>query len=182
MLLDQRMQESLCRTKFLSALPRPPAGPTASEASLTMPARVKSFFRFFCPLFSFFEHTTPFTPKSGLICSVKLCFDDHGSPVIFRSVSVRPRHLIDQTSTMITSSNSLCRERDAQSLARCSTAHHASQRAVPRANRTRTTANTHIRSATSSTTESPSGDPSLPWQCSCADASPGECTDAASAG
>jgi hypothetical protein len=30
-LLDQRMQESLCRAKFLSALPRPPAGPPASE-------------------------------------------------------------------------------------------------------------------------------------------------------
>src|SRR5215472_6871242 len=29
-------------------------------------------------------------------CSVELCFDDHGSFVIFRSVSVRPRHLIDQ--------------------------------------------------------------------------------------
>ena len=61
-----------------------------------MPARVKIFFMNFCSLFSFFEHTIPFTPKSGLLCSVKLCFDDHGSFVIFRSVSVRPRHLIDQ--------------------------------------------------------------------------------------
>jgi hypothetical protein len=155
------------------------------QASLTMPARVKSLLNFslnFCSLFSFFEHTTPLTPKSGLSCSVKLCFDDHGSFVIFRSVSVRPRHLIDQTSTMITSSNSLCRERDAQSLARCSTAHHAWYRAVPRTNRTRTTANTHIRSATSSTTESPSCDPSPLWQCSCAVASPGAGSDAASAG
>jgi len=42
-----------------------------------------------------FGHTTPFTPKSGLIGSVKLCFDDHGSLVIFRSVSVRPKHLFD---------------------------------------------------------------------------------------
>jgi len=36
-----------------------------------MPARVKNFFCIFCSLFSFFRHTTPFTPKSGLICSVK---------------------------------------------------------------------------------------------------------------
>jgi len=40
-------------------------------------------------------HTTPFTPKSGLPCSVNLCIDDHGSLVIFRSVSVRPIHLFD---------------------------------------------------------------------------------------
>jgi hypothetical protein len=65
------------------------------ETSLTMPARVKKFFCIFCSLFSFFGHTTPFTPKSGLIGSVKLCFDDHGSFVIFRSVSVRPIHLFD---------------------------------------------------------------------------------------
>ena len=43
----------------------------------------------------FFGHTTPFTPKSGLSCSVKLCIDDHGSLVIFRSASVRPKHLFD---------------------------------------------------------------------------------------
>ena len=61
-----------------------------------MPARVKTFFMNFCSLFSFFGHTTPFTPKSGLLCCIKLRFDDHGSFVIFRSVSVRPRHLIDQ--------------------------------------------------------------------------------------
>jgi hypothetical protein len=56
-----------------------------------MPARVKKFF----VLSFFFRHTTPLTPKSGLIGSVKLCFDDHGSFVIFRSVSVRPKHLFD---------------------------------------------------------------------------------------
>jgi len=38
---------------------------------------------------------TPFTLKSGLSCSVRLCFDDHGSLVIFRSASVRPKHLFD---------------------------------------------------------------------------------------
>src|SRR5258708_35998291 len=62
-----------------------------------MSARVEIFVLIFVSLFSFFGHTTPFTPKSGLICSVKLCFDDHGSfVVIFRSASVRPRHLFDQ--------------------------------------------------------------------------------------
>jgi hypothetical protein len=30
-----------------------------------------------------------------LIGFVKLCFDDHGSFVIFRSASVRPKHLFD---------------------------------------------------------------------------------------
>src|SRR6516164_8642614 len=49
---------------------------------------------------------------------------------------------------MITSSNSLCREWDAQSQWRWSNAHHASSRAVPRTNRTQTTANTHSHSAT----------------------------------
>jgi len=49
------------------------------------------FFIFFC----FFGHTTPFTPKSVLLCSVKPHFDDHGSFVIFRSVSVRPIHIFD---------------------------------------------------------------------------------------
>ena len=59
---------------------------------------VKFFFEFFLLLFYFllfFGHTTPFTPKSGLIRSVKLHFDDHGSFVIFRAVSVRPIHLFD---------------------------------------------------------------------------------------
>jgi len=60
-----------------------------------MPARVKKFFCIFLFSLFFFWHTTPFTPKSGLIGSVKLCFDDHGSFVIFRSVSVRPKHLCD---------------------------------------------------------------------------------------
>jgi hypothetical protein len=35
-------------------------------------------------------------------------------------------------------------------------------------------------SATSSTTGSPACVPSLPWQCSCVDASPGGCTDVSS--
>ena len=54
---------------------------------------------------------------------------------------------------MITSSNSLFRERDAQSSARRSTSRHVRYRAVPRTNRTLTTVNTHNHSATSSTSE-----------------------------
>src|ERR1700676_1307238 len=77
---------------------------------------------------------------------------------------------------MITSANSLCRERDAPSSARCSTSHHVRFRAVPRTNRTLTTANTHIYSATSSTTEPPACAPSLPLQCSFVGGSPGGCT------
>src|SRR5882757_9699925 len=83
---------------------------------------------------------------------------------------------------MITSSNSLFRERDAPSCGRCFTSPHVRYRAVPLTNRTLTTANTHSHSATSSTTEPPACAPSLPWQCSCADASPGECTDVSSLG
>jgi len=46
--------------------------------------------------FSLFERTSPFTPKSGLPCpSLSRCFDDHGSLIIFRSASVRPKHLFD---------------------------------------------------------------------------------------
>src|SRR5215469_6631939 len=83
---------------------------------------------------------------------------------------------------MITCSNSLCRERDAPSSSRCSTSHHVRYRAVPRTNRTLTTANTHNHSATSSTTEPPACVPWLPWQCFCVDALPGACTDVASGG
>jgi hypothetical protein len=49
---------------------------------------------------------------------------------------------------MITSSNSLFRERDAPSCARCYTSRHVRYRAVPRTNRTLTTANTHNHSST----------------------------------
>src|SRR5205814_788577 len=81
---------------------------------------------------------------------------------------------------MISNSNSLCRERDAQSSGRRFTSRHVRYRAVPRTNRTLTTVNTHNHYATSSTTEPPACAPSLPWQCFCVDASPGECTDVSS--
>jgi hypothetical protein len=41
---------------------------------------------------------------------------------------------------------------------------------------------TDNRSVTSSTSVPPACDQSVPWQCACADASPGECSDVASPG
>src|SRR6266481_6986116 len=87
-----------------------------------------------------------------------------------------------QSQIASSNSNSLCRERDAQSCARRSTSRHLRYRAVPRANRILKTANSHDHPATSSTTEPPAGVPSLLWQCFCVDASPGECTDVSSQG
>src|SRR5882762_4037234 len=47
--------------------------------------------------FLFFAHTSPFTPESGLVrFLLTLCIDDHGSFVICRADSVRPKHLSDQ--------------------------------------------------------------------------------------
>ena len=146
-----------------------------------MPARVKKFFCIFYSLFSFFRHTTPLTPKSGLIFSVKSLLR---RPRLVRNLSVvfqsDPNISSIRTSTKITNSDSLRREWDAQSSGRLSTAHYVRYRAVPRTNRTLTTVNTHNHSATSSTSELPASAPSLPWQCSCADASPGAGTDVAS--
>src|SRR5271156_6513723 len=82
-----------------------------------------------------------------------LCIDDRGSFAICRADSVRPKHLSDQTSTMITSSNSLGRERDAQSFGRRSTSRHVRFRAFPRSNRIQPTAHIANHCATSSTTE-----------------------------
>jgi len=43
-----------------------------------------------------FGNTSPFTPKGGLLCpSLTAALNDHGSLVIFRSASVRPKHLFD---------------------------------------------------------------------------------------
>src|SRR5438874_5629357 len=66
---------------------------------------------------------------------------------------------------MITTSNSLFGERDAQSSGRRATSRHVRFRAFPRSNRTRPTANNPNRFATSSTTEHRAFWPSPPWQC-----------------
>ncbi len=65
---------------------------SAYRTSLTMPARVKKFFCIFCSLFSFFGHTTPFTPKSGLIGSVKpeLCTEFGGKRKVLEEKRLGP--------------------------------------------------------------------------------------------
>ncbi len=70
--------------------------------------------------------------------------------------SVRPSHLFDHLPrSRFASSNSLTYwERDAQSLHRCSTAHHRDFRALPRVS----------PGATSSTDAPPAFAPSLPWR------------------
>ena len=110
----------------------------------------------------------------------RACIDDHGSLVICRSASVRPIHLFDQNFDHDYFFELPFRERDAQPSGRCSTSHHVRYRAVPRTNRTPSTANTRSNFATSSTGGLPACAPSLPWQCFCADASLSECTDVAS--
>jgi hypothetical protein len=47
------------------------------------------FLQLFCYRFSFFERTTPFTPKSGLVRLVHLWPNDHGS-LINLSVGFSP--------------------------------------------------------------------------------------------
>src|SRR5216684_7063014 len=83
---------------------------------------------------------------------------------------------------MITTSDSLFRERDAQSNGRRFAARHVRFRAFPRANRIRLTANSPNRCATSSTAERQVSWPWPPWQCFYVDALPGAHTDAASPG
>jgi hypothetical protein len=116
-----------------------------SRPSLTMLARVKSFFlslSFFLSFHSFFlfsTHTSPFTPASGLVrLPLTNCIDDHGSLVIYR---FDPTISSIKTSTMITNSNSLFRERNAQSYGRRLTSRHGRVRAFPRSNRIQPTAN-----------------------------------------
>ena len=157
---------------------------SANRKSLTMSALsspILFFPQILCHLFFFFEHTTAFTPKSGLFVWFYLWLDDHGSLTnLFNRLQSDLNISAIRTSTMISNSNSLCREQDAQSHRRRSTSRHFRFRAVPRTNRTLMMANTHNHSATSSTTEPPAGVPSLPWQCFCFDASPDEHTDVAS--
>src|SRR5450432_593931 len=80
---------------------------------------------------------------------------------------------------MITSSNSLLRERDAQSSARRFYFTPCPVTSCPAYERTLTSVNIHNHSATSSTSELQDAAPSLPGQCSCVDASPSACTDVA---
>src|SRR5262245_482888 len=57
----------------------------AFPSAITMPTLSSLFLSFFLSFSSVFEHTSPFTPRSGLICFFHVCVDDHGS---FRNLSV----------------------------------------------------------------------------------------------
>jgi len=98
-----------------------------------------------------------------------------------RPLSGSERRSALKPSTMITSSNSLCRERDAQPSGRCSTSHNMS---VPELSRVRT--ELHRRRILTTVPPHPvqadshACAPSLPWQCFCVDASLSACTDVAS--
>ena len=85
-----------------------------------------------------------------------------------------------KTSTMITSSNSLCRERDAQSSGRRPTSRHGRFRAFPRSNRMQPTAHIATCFATSSTTAPRVFWPWLLWQFFSGGASSGAHSDVAS--
>src|SRR5271170_1244449 len=116
------------------------------------------------------------------VVSFDLCFDDHGSLVSLDRFRSDLNISSINTSTTITSSDSLRREWDAQSSGRRPTARHVRYRAVPRTNRTLATASTHNHSATSSTVAPPVAAPSQPWRCSCVYASPGAHSDASTLG
>src|SRR5216683_7600668 len=94
-------------------------------------------------------------PGAVLFASLTWALTTGGSFVIFRSASVRPKHLFDQNFDH----DYLC-ELPLQG-AGCPTkwtvftSHHVRYRAVPRTNRTPSTANTRSRFATSSTSGLP---------------------------
>jgi hypothetical protein len=99
-----------------------------------------------------------------------------GSLVIVSGQELGPTHASHRslTAIMITTSNSSMKEeRDAQSITRCSTAHHGDFRALPRANRTFSTAGNSIPYASSRTGERRAGGPLQPSQSSVPAAAPG---------
>ena len=120
----------------------------ANEASLTMSALSSPFLIFFCLSFVF-SSTQPHSLRRVVF-------------VVRGRLQSDPSISSIKTSTMISNSNSLRRERDAPTSARRSTSHHTYFRAVPRANRTLPTLNIHNDSATSSTSEPPACGPLLP--------------------
>ena len=74
-----------------------PAYGSISEASLTMPARVKFFFRFFLSsLFFFRAHNPLHSGEWSYVVLLNSAPTSTARFVIVRSASVRPRHLIDQ--------------------------------------------------------------------------------------
>src|ERR1700688_1152938 len=145
-------------------------------ASLTMSA-VSSSFR---------AHFSMHSLKSAISLSLKLLLLLHQprlarNPYSGLELGPTQASLRSLTAIMITTSNSSSyeEERDAQSITRCSTAHHGDFRAVPRANRTWSPARNPIPGASSSTVQPPVGGPWRPWQSSVLVASPGGSTGCA---
>ena len=110
-----------------------------------------------------------------------LCIDDHGSFVICRATSVRPKHLSDQNLDHDYYFKLPFQGAGCPITRRRSTSRHARLRAFPRANRTRPTANSPNRFATSSTTEHRVFWPWPLWQFFFPGASSGAYTDVSSA-
>ncbi len=54
------------------------------------------FLNFLFSLFFFRAHNSVHSEEWSSLFFFDFCFDDHGSLVIFRSASVRPKHLFDQ--------------------------------------------------------------------------------------
>ena len=130
-----------------------------------MPALSSTFFH----CFSLFLHTTASTQRRAPFRSRRnKCHTNQGSLVISSGQnSVRPMHLFGHNFDHDYYFELLDEEeRAAQSIARCSTAHHDLIRAGPRANRTFLTARNPIPYATSSTEQLPVSAPSPPWRSS----------------
>ena len=98
--------------------------------------------------FALIEMAVPTIGSLVIVCQVRTFGPAHAS-------------LRSRTAIMISTSNSsyLQEERDAQSIARCSTAHHGDFRAVPRANRTSSAARNPTACASSRTAAQPTGGP-----------------------
>src|SRR5215813_12326524 len=84
-----------------------------------------------------------------------LCINDHGSMVVFRSVSVRPKHHFDLNFDHDDFFELPLQGAGCPTKFTVFTSHHVRYRAVPRTNRTPATANTCNRFATSSTNALP---------------------------
>ena len=129
---------------------------------------------------TFGTHYPVHSEECAISLSLKMCRSNPGSLVIsFQVRNLSPTHASLRSHNC--DHDYQCRlpregERDAQSITRCWTAHHRDVRAVPRANRTFSTARNPIPCATSSTGERRVSAPSLPWRSSVPAAWPDEST------
>ena len=125
---------------------------------------------------SIWAHFSVHSMRSAISLSRKKCRSNQGSLAIVFQVRnlVRPMHLfghnVDHDYYFELPREE---ERDALSITRCLTAHHGDVRAVPRANRTFSSARNPIPGATSSTDEPPVYEPWPPWRSSVPAAGPG---------